>query len=97
MHTKGVASFEKCVQQIDEKRKWEAFMERENNKRRSNKKSKQVFSEKKKMEERKTLKQRNEMTRYDMRRLDATDDPRPMSVSLQPLNTTIPWKITKKK
>ena len=29
------------------------------------------------------------MTRNDMRRLDATDDPRPMSVSLRPLNTQL--------
>ena len=28
------------------------------------------------------------MTRNDMGRLDATDDPRPMSVSLQPLEQT---------
>ena len=36
------------------------------------------------------------MTRSDMGRLDATDDPRPLSVSLQPLNKQLSMKVHKK-
>ena len=60
MHTKGVASFEKCVQQIDEKtkvengkRSWKGRTTRGDRTRRVNR----IFPKKKKMEERKTLKQ----------------------------------------
>ena len=37
------------------------------------------------------------MTRHDMGRLDATDDPRPMSVSLRPQNKQLTMKDHKKK
>ena len=37
------------------------------------------------------------MTRHDMRRLDATDDPRPMSVPLQPLNKQLSMKDEEKR
>ena len=64
-------------------------------KRRTLKRKKRKTHDHKKKEE-KTLKQWNEMTRNDMRRLDATGDPRPMSVSLQPLNKQLSMKDHKK-
>ena len=47
--------------------------------------------------EEKTLKKCNEMSRKGMRRLAATDDPRPMSVSLQPLNKQLSMKDKEKR